>query len=44
MDEIETNVFDIEEIHPNCTVVIWKNSITGEESIGWWENTNEESV
>ena len=44
MDEIETNVFDIEEIHKNCTVVIWKNSITGEESIGWWENTNEESV
>lgn len=30
--------FDIEEIHENCTVQIWKNSVTGEVSIGWWEN------
>ena len=31
-------MFDIEEVHPNCTVQILKNSITGEMSIGWWEN------
>lgn len=35
---IETNVFDEVEIYPNCTVQILKNSVTGEESIGWWVN------
>jgi hypothetical protein len=35
---IETGIYDIEEVHPNCTVQIWRNSQTGEESIGWWEN------
>ena len=35
---IETNIFDQEEIHPNCTVQILKNSVTGEVSVGWWEN------
>lgn len=40
--DVEVNVFDQEEIHENCTVIIWRNSITGEESIGWYEN--EESV
>lgn len=36
--EIETNFFDKEELHPNCTVQILTNSITGEQSVGWWEN------
>ena len=44
MDGLEMNVFDIEEIHPNCTVVIWRNSVTGEDSVGWWENKDEEPV
>ena len=35
---IQSNLFDIEEIYENCTVQILKNSITGEISIGWWEN------
>lgn len=35
---IATNVFDECEIHENCTVEIWKNSTTGEISIGWYEN------
>lgn len=34
----EDDVFDEEEIHENCTVQIWRNSKTGEESVGWWEN------
>ena len=38
MDEVEVNIFDQEEIHPNCTVVVWRNSITGEESVGWFNN------
>lgn len=36
------NVYDEEEVHPNCTVVIWRNSITGEESWGWKDNEEEE--
>ena len=43
-DLIETNLFDIEEIYPNCTVQILKNSVTGEVSIGWWENGQEEGA
>lgn len=38
---IETNIFDEEEIHPNCTVQILRNSVTGEISVGWWENKEE---
>ena len=38
LDEVKTNIFDEEEIHENCTVQILKNSITGETSVGWWEN------
>ena len=34
----ETNIFDQEEIHENCTVQLLKNSITGEVSVGWWDN------
>lgn len=36
--KVETNLYDQEEIHENCTVQIWRNSATGEMSIGWWEN------
>ena len=41
-DGVEVSIYDQEEIHENFTVIIWRNSITGEESIGWYEN--EESV
>lgn len=34
---LTTNMFDESEIHENCTVQILRNSITGEVSIGWWE-------
>ena len=36
--QVETAIFDEEEIHPNCTVQILRNSVTGEVSIGWWDN------
>lgn len=32
------NIYDEEEIYPNCTVQVWRNSKTGEVSVGWWEN------
>ncbi|MCQ4770324.1 hypothetical protein NE579_07590 [Intestinimonas massiliensis] len=35
---VETNIFDIEEIYPNCTVQVLRNSVTGEVSVGWWKN------
>ena len=38
IDHIETNLFDIEEIHDNCTVQVLTNSVTGEVSVGWREN------
>lgn len=34
----ELNMFDDEEIHENCTVQVWKNTKTGETSVGWWQN------
>ena len=43
-DLIETNIFDIEEIHHNCTVQILTNSVTGEVSVGWWPNEPEEGA
>ena len=39
---VVTNLYDEEEVHTNCTVQIWKNTTTGEVSIGWWENNNQE--
>lgn len=38
-DDFSTLFFDEEEIHENCTVEIWKNSATGECSVGWKPNT-----
>ena len=35
---VRTNLYDEEEIHKDCTVQIWRNSVTGEESWGWWDN------
>lgn len=35
------NVFDECEIHENCVVEIWKNSKTGEISIGWYETAKQ---
>ena len=46
MDNTEiyaNNVYDEREIHENCTVEIWKNSTTGEISIGWYENGKTET-
>lgn len=35
---IGTCIYDQCEIHPDCTVQILRNSVTGEVSVGWWEN------
>lgn len=38
---VETNIYDTEEIHHNCTVQVLRNSVTGEVSVGWWEEKEE---
>ena len=35
---VKTGVFDLEEIYPDCTVQVLKNTDTGETSVGWWKN------
>ena len=40
--KVEMNVYDQEEIIEGCTVQILRNSVTGEESIGWWRGTAED--
>ena len=39
---VESNLYDEEEILPNCTVQILRNSVTGATSVGWWENKHEQ--
>ena len=39
--KVETNIFDKEEIYPNCTVQVLTNTVTGEVSVGWWKNTDD---
>lgn len=36
--KVETNIFDKEEIYRDCTVQVLTNTVTGEVSIGWWQN------
>ena len=36
--EIETALYDEETVYDDCTVIVWRNSVTGEESIGWFQN------
>ncbi len=38
--KVETNFYDKEEIHENCTVQVLTNTATGETSVGWWKNGN----
>lgn len=38
---VETNIYDQEEIHHNCTVQILTNSVTGDVSVGWWKEDEE---
>lgn len=35
-----SGMYDLEEIHENVTVQIWKNSLTGERSVGWYSPDN----
>ena len=37
----EGEFYDEEEIHPDCTVQVLRNSKTGKVSVGWWKNIKE---
>lgn len=39
IENMEINVYDEEEIYPDCTVQVLKNSVTGKVSVGWWKNS-----
>ena len=41
-EQIELNLFDQEEIIYPATVQILRNSITGDESVGWWQGSPED--
>ena len=38
--EVSASIFDTVERHDNCTVEVLTNSVTGEQSVGWWDNDN----
>lgn len=40
---VHAAIFDCEERHENCTVQVLKNTITGEISVGWWQNNESEA-
>lgn len=40
--QVTTNIYDTEEIHHNCTVQVLRNSVTGDVSVGWWEEKEDE--
>lgn len=37
----QLTVYDVEEIHDDCTVVIIASSATGEQIAYWWDNDRE---
>lgn len=41
-ETIETNLYDKCKIITNCTIEIWTNSVTGEESVGWYKTDESE--
>ena len=34
---VQANIYDVREVHHNCTVEVLRNSRTGECSVGWYE-------
>lgn len=42
--DISSSIFDTVERFDNCTVEVLTNSVTGEQSVGWWDNENPPEV
>lgn len=43
-ESVEVNLYEEVELHTNCTVQILRNALTGELSVGWWENNGDNHV
>ena len=43
-EEVEINIYDREEIFENCTVQVLTNTTTGQVSIGWWQNEDDDDA
>ncbi len=43
-EETVTGIFDEEELIPNCTIQIWRNSQTGDVSVGWMREGEEPPI
>lgn len=43
-DNIDINLFDERIIITNCTIEIWRNSVTGKESVGWYKTEASEEL
>ena len=41
---VEVNLYEEVELHTNRTVQILRNVLTGELSIGWWENDGDNHI
>lgn len=39
IENMEINIYDEEEVYPDCTVQVLRNSVTGKVSVGWWKNS-----
>ena len=41
---VEIAIYDECIRYPNCTVEILRNSVTGDESVGWWRNDDQVEI
>lgn len=41
--QVSVSIYDQEEIHHNCTVQVLTNSVTGDVSVGWWKEKEEDA-
>lgn len=40
---VDISLYDECERHEHCVVEIWKNSVTGDVSVGWWRESEEDN-
>ena len=38
--DVHTCLYDKREVYRNCTVEVLTNTVTGDVSVGWWQNDN----
>mgnify|MGYP007133791481 CR=1 FL=1 len=38
--DVDIDIYDKEEIYPNCTVQVLTNTVTGKVSVGWWRTSS----